>query len=313
MEARAAAGGKAALALAAALTLAGSLASPAHATRYFAAAEIPRGPANASAVVGTGDEVSIDATGYGRNSLSGRYSGPGRTDLRGIFGRLGRFGSASLRFEPKGRPRRTSRPGVCTGGPRYQLTWQGTFTGSVKFTPDAHLHGFARKGSFHGSVATLPRWHCEEPGAVQPFDPHAGAIDVNTPNCDGRSFDANVYLNPVTPPPGDGSPTAAHFSASWTKSVGPVHVTYSIFVEGGPQTAVFADGLEEGTIRPPPPFQGEAVIRRDAAGAWSWSGSLSARFPGHTARLTGNGFRPRVTTYTPLPNSFIVFAFSERC
>jgi hypothetical protein len=188
------------------------------------------------------------------------------------------------------------------------------FRGSIRFDPDAHLPGFARAGSFAGQIETVPRWHC--PRGVKPpsFDPGAGGIVVDTTNCDGRSFDANVEVDPATPPPppGDGEATPADFSASWTRSVGIARVSYSISVEGGADTAVFADDLSEGTIKPPSPFHGQATIRRQGEG-WEWSGSLSARFPGRTVRLTGPGFEPFVTTFKPRAYTSFLFAYAARC
>jgi hypothetical protein len=190
--------------------------------------------------------------------------------------------------------------------------WQGKFSGAVRFAPDAHLRGFTRAGSFAGSLQTLPRWHCgpEEPPPV--FDPDAGGVDINAFNCDGRAFGANVEVKPATLPSPDEPQTPASFSASWTRTVGIAKVTYSIFVEGGPETAVFSGALSRGTIRPPSPFRGEATILKQGDG-WTWSGSLSARFPGRTVRLAGPGFEPRVRTYTPRPSTSFLFAYSVRC
>ena len=265
-------------------------------------------------VSGFGKEVSIVVPTTRRDFLFARYSGPGRTTRRGVFGRLGRFGSVALRFRPEGKPSRVSRPRSCTGGPRVWLTWKGTFRGSIRFNPDAHLPSFARTGSFTGQVENLPRWHCRSTVKPPTFDPGAGGIDVAATNCDGRSFGANVEVDPATPPPppGDEEATPANFNASWTKSVGIAHVTYSISVEGGADTAGFSDDLSEGTLKPPSPFHGQATIRRQGED-WEWSGSLSARFPGRTVHLTGPGFEPFVTTFKPRPYTSFSFFYSVRC
>jgi hypothetical protein len=144
------------------------------------------------------------------------------------------------------------------------------------------------------------------------FDPDAGGIDVLAYNCDGRDFQANVEVEPATPPSPDEPATPADFSASWTKSVGVAKVRYSISVEGGPETAIFADDLSRGTIEPPPPFHGEATILKQGDG-WTWSGSLSARFPGRTVRLTGPGFEPKVTTFKPRPYTGYAFSYFVPC
>lgn len=307
--------GKAVLAGLVALVSVAALASPAQGAKYAASVQVRESPTRFSLVSGFGKEVSIVAPTTRRDSLFASYSGPGRTTRRGISGQLGRFGSVSLRFRPEGKPSRVvRRPDSCTGGPKVWVMWKGTFRGSIRFDPDAHLPGFARTGRFTGQIETVPHWHC--PNAMKPpsFDPGAGGIDVDANNCDGRSFDANVEVDPATPPPppGDGEATPADFNASWTKSVGNVRVSYSISIEGGADTAVFSDDLSEGTIKPPPPFHGQANIRRQGD-RWEWSGSLSARFPGKTVRLTGPGFKPFVTTFKPRPYTSFFFTYTVRC
>jgi hypothetical protein len=305
---------KAALAGLVAIVSVAALASPAQGAKYAASVQVHENPTRIGSVSGFGKEVSIVAPTTRRDSLFARYSGPGRTTRQGMFGRLGRFGSVALRFQPEGKPSRVRRPDSCTGGPKAWVTWKGTFSGSIRFDPDAHLPGFVRKGSFEGTVQTVPRWHCPRASKPPSFDPSAGGINVDATNCDGRSFDANVEVDPATPPPppGDGEATPANFNASWTKSVGIARVTYSISVEGGADTAVFSDDLSEGTIKPPSPFHGEATIRRRGEG-WEWSGSLSARFPGRTIHLTGPGFKPFATTFTPRPYTSFIFVYEVRC
>lgn len=306
---------KAALAGLVALMCVAALASPAQGARYTASVQVWESPTRIGSVSGFGKEVSIVAPTTRRDFLFARYSGPGKTTRRGVFGRLGRFGSVALSFQPEGKPSRVRRPDSCTGGPKVcWVRWKGTFRGSIRFDPDAHLPGFARSGSFAGQIEAVPHWHCSQAVKSPSFDPDAGGIDVDATNCDGRSFDANVEVDPATPPPpqGDGEVTPANFNASWTKSVGIAHVTYPISVEGGADTAVLSDNLSEGTIKPPSPFHGQATIRRQGEG-WEWSGSLSARFLGRTVRLTGPGFEPFVTTFKPRPYTSFIFAYDVRC
>jgi hypothetical protein len=307
-------GRKAALAGLVGLVSVAAFASPAQGAMYAASVEVRDGPARTSSVSGFGKEVSIVAPTTRRHFLFASYSGPGRTTRQGMFGRLGRFGSVSLHFQPEGKPTRRRRPHFCTGGPKVWVTWKGTFSGSIRFDPDTHLRGFVRKGSFEGTVQTVPRWRCSQAAKSPGFDPSASGINVEAANCDGRSFGATVEVDPATPPPppGDGEATPANFNASWTKSVGIARVTYSISVEGNADTAVFSDDLSEGTIKPPSPFHGQATIRRQGEG-WEWSGSLSARFPGRTVRLAGPGFEPFVTTFKPRPYTSFLFAYDVRC
>jgi hypothetical protein len=289
------------------------LAAPAQGARYVAELQVPQHHHGGGVLVsGDGKEVSITRFGAFRSPLSARYSGPGRTTRQGLSGRLGRFGSVRLHFAPEGKPRRTTRPKSCTGGPRVWVAWDGTFTGTVRFAPDANLHGFTRTGTFKGSVQNVPRWHCQGQEWQPEFDPHAGGVVVDALNCDGRSFQATVEVKPATALlPGEPATTAG-FAASWTKSVGIAEVTYAISVEGGPDTAVFSDDLSEGTITPPPPFHGEAKIVKQGK-SWTWTGSLSARFPGQTVNLTGDGFKAYAMTFKPRPSTAFLFAVSERC
>jgi len=306
-------GRKAALAGLAALVLAAALAAPAQGVTYIANMEMPEGQMDFGSVSGFGKEVQITAATNRGYSLFANYSGPGRTTRRGVFGKLGRFGSVALRFEPEGKPIRRSRPKACTGGPRVWVTWKGTFSGRVRFKPDANLPGYVRAGSFEGTVMTAPRWHCTGEGEGRvPFDPDAGGVDILAFDCGGRYVQANVEVEPATPPwPGEPS-IPSRFTASWTKSVGIATVTYSISVEGESDSAVFSDDLSEGTIKPPPPFHGEATILKQGDG-WTWTGSLSARFPGRTVALAGQGFETYVRTFKPSPNTSYAFAYSVSC
>lgn len=290
-----------------------ALAAPAQGARYIASVEMREGPERSGSISGFGNEVAITDPSGRRDSLYARYAGPGRTNRNGIFGSLGRFGSVRLHFEPEGKPKRTPRPRACTGGPRFLVRWDGTFTGSVRFAPDANLRGFTRTGSYEGGLVKVPRWHCRGSEPLPPtFDSGAGGVDVFASNCDGRDFDATVEVKPATPSSPDEPPTPADFNASWTKTVGVARVTYTIFAEGGPETAVFSNDLGEGTIKPPPPFHGEAkIVKR--GDDWEWSGSLSARFPGRTVNLAGPGFEPIVTTFEPRPYTGFVFAHSVVC
>jgi hypothetical protein len=280
---------------------------------YAADIQMPQGPMRVSSVSGFGKEVAITASTSRWTSLFAVYSGPGRTTRRGVFGSLGRFGGVGLNFEPDGKPKRIRRPTGCAGGSRFWMQWKGTFSGSVRFAPDASLRGFTRSSHFEGMLQTVPHWRCPGlEGADPQFDPDAGGVDVLAYNCDGRNFQANVEVEPAMPPSVDEPATPAAFSASWTKSVGIAKVRYSIVVEGGPETAVFAGDLSRGTIRPPPPFHGEATILKQGDG-WTWSGSLSARFPGRTVRLTGPAFEPRVGTFEPRPYTSYVFSYAVGC
>ncbi len=145
------AGGKAALAgLVALVSVTAKLAALAKGARYAASVQLRESRTRIGSVSGFGKEVAIVAPTSRRDSLFARYSGPGRTTRRGVFGRLGRFGSVALSFQPERKPSRLPRPDSCTGGPKDWVTWKGTFRGSIRFDPDAHLPGFARTGSFTG-------------------------------------------------------------------------------------------------------------------------------------------------------------------
>jgi hypothetical protein len=306
-------GRKAALAGLAALALGSALAQSAQGAAYDAEVQVGSG-ARGIVISASGDQVTAIAGSRGRDSVSGYYTGPGRVTTHGVSGRLGRFGSVRLRFQPEGKPEKTRRPGACSGTPRVYETWEGTYTGSVRFSPDGNLRGYIGKGTWKGSMGTALRWRCKGEEGKPEFDPEAGGVVVDAATCEGPYFQANVEVDPASPrpPPGDGTWTTADFSAGWTKTVGIAQVTYAISVEGGPKTALFADDLSEGTLRPPAPFHGEATIRR-AGETWEWSGDLTARFPGHTALLTGPEFKPYVSTYEPRPNTAYLFGFSLRC
>jgi hypothetical protein len=313
-----------ALALVALGVLGSALAPSASATTYTASVELKSSTAphrfSRTFLFAYGSRVSFSAFSFGRDSLSASYSGPGRASLKGVRGRFGRFGSVDLAFTPSGPPKRRPRPKTCIGGPRFRYSWKGTFHGSVRLVPDAGLKGFtARRARFEGEVATYALWNCgtpeEESGMKLPFDPDAGGVFVEADSCDGSGFGANVEVVPATPPPprSDEPPTPAEFSAHWTRSEGPVEVSYSIMVEGGPSTAVFDDGLTAATFTPPRPFHGVGELARLPDGTWQWSGTLKATFAGRTVSLVGPGIEPQVMTYEPRPNTGYAFLLANPC
>ena len=157
----------------------------------------------------------------------------------------------------------------------------------------------------------MPHWNCPETVEEPAFNPHAGGVDVTAISCDGRSFDANIEVDPPARAEGFELPPA-HFTATWTRTVGIARVAYGIQADGGANTALFSNDLSEGTVKPPAPFFGEATIRRQGED-WEWSGSLGAHFLGHAVPLTGPDFEPIVTTFNPSPGSLEFIAVSKRC
>lgn len=265
-----------------------------------------------SFVSGFGRYVSISS--YGAGPLSATYEGRGRTSRRGVVGDIGRFGSVDLRFEAEGKPKTMPRPRRCSGGPRTWTRWEGTFSGSIRYRPDA---GFERivlpHARIEGSLETVPKWNCDgtSPPQEPHFDPGEDGVLVGASDCDGRSFSASGERHP--PAAGGGAERVIDFSAAWTKPASDAQVTYFVSAIGDHDSFLFDEALTVGTLRPPPPFHGEATLARGPDGRWTLTGDLSARFPGHTARLAGAAFETFVDTYRPKPGTAYAFSVAFGC
>jgi hypothetical protein len=283
--------------------------------RLVADVELPTGKSKSTRLFSGNGEVSIvTLRGF---SFFAYYSGPGRTTRDGVSGRIGGFGRVALSFDADGKAERISPPGGCAGPD--QLIWLGTYSGTVDFKGDPGLRGFhLRKRELSGAMEKLPHWNCgpEKPTPPPRIDPDDPGVEVDVAGCEAGAevdFSGSGLRRAIFPDEFGGT---VQYNVSLTRAVGRATVIYSLFATGKPSTFVFDDGLTEGTLTPPPPFQGTGRLVRPPGGDWEWTGSLDVTFPGHrVVALVEPGFEPRVSTFRPRSGQITVSARTplEQC
>jgi len=206
---------------------------------------------------------------------------------------LGSLGAISVAFQPSGKTRVTKvnlkgKSKKCIGAERI-VRRLGTFTGAIKFQGE---NGYTTVDlpSAEGTVGTSLFRNC----TTKPSH-HGGGAQAS-------SSDGSVFLTAL-------SQSADMFIAS-TCTKGQSTCFYAISSEvlaknlivvrsaqaiAARSSFIFDDALNSATLTPPAPFSGRGSFRDGPGGSSSWTGSLSAAFPGVTVPLTGPSFRARLS------------------
>lgn len=224
--------------------------------------------------------------GASKGGAASTYTGKGDLTAEGFEADFDHFGSASVAFQPRGKPEEFEFPG-CVGGP-VTITG-GTLVGSIHFNGE---HGYTSVAatSAEASRFDIPRLKCKQD--LKPprhshvkRGPTAPGLSVV---CEGVAFSAlrtratsGQNSRILKQPP-------VVFTAELSERVGPIGIHRVAVASGRHGSLAFGPGLETALVRPPAPFSGMA---RWAADPERWSGSLRAAFPGKTVRLTGGRLR----------------------
>jgi hypothetical protein len=239
---------------------------------------------SASRSVGTPRRLETTSTYIARGKVS-------TTSVEASFGSLGHV---SLRFQPSGPTIRTRPHRHCLGPDHYTIR-PGVFVGTVRFRGE---DGYATAVTHRvrGKSVTPPELFC--------FDSIQSIL---------REFGLRA-------PSKKKRPKVTRLRAGWREAVGATYLeasrkrataTYVVVhqqTEGklaiyrsayakAPASSFGAQSsLSQATFRPPAPFSGVGLFRRDPNGAKVWSGSLAVSFPGEAdVPLTGAQFKTQLT------------------
>lgn len=189
-----------------------------------------------------------------------------------IAGDIGKLGKIAMRFLPSGPPRRSDEPNGCHG---HRPTVQsGHFVGRFWFRGEGgYVSAYARRavGYYEHGFRGL----CQGDGG-RPLRPNLSARAKSG----SRSISVAIFLRE--------DEAATH--AEVVEHVGGLHIWREVGLAGPPTTSsVESDGSI--LISPPPPFSGSVRYSPLSPGA-SWTGDLSADFPGlGSLALAGPRFR----------------------
>ena len=222
------------------------------------------------------------------------YIARGKVSATSIEANFGSLGRASLRFHPTGPVTKTRPHRHCLGPDHYTIR-PGVFVGTVRFRgEDGYAHAEAHR--IKGKSVTPPELVC--------FDSIASILREFGINPSGkrkrpkvtklragwREVGSAIYLEARR------KRDEATYIAIHQKTEGQLAIYRSAYVKA-PATAFGAQSsLSQATFKPPAPFEGVGLFRRDPSGTKLWSGSLAVSFPGEPdVPLTGPQFKTQLT------------------
>jgi hypothetical protein len=240
--------------------------------------------------------IGVERANTSRSGTSTTYVARGVSGPHGIHADFHQFGRVDLTFHPTAEAVR-GLPPDCFGGSTGAATIPGYFTGTVDF--EGH-GGYTAVHShrIRGEVVLPPTEQCPVvAGGVDPLyeDPAAELPPANT----RMALWAFVKA-------GTGGLT---FYARREGKTGYYAERYGTLGRIGLYSVAYAVGSKSsftsnpqvsfGTVRPPAPFTGSATLSRGPGGKRSWTGTLTATFPGEDpVSLVGPQF------HTTLSRSF---------
>jgi hypothetical protein len=198
------------------------------------------------------------------------YFAPATVTETSIQASLGELGEIDVDFEPSGRA--TKEKSACGG--RTVAFDSGFYEGTIDFTGE---EGYTQVSAIRakGDLQFVLDLICPSvigPSGTGPRVPGAELRVGQRASRPGPSFGAHKNR------PG----ARAFFEASVTERRDGIGIERSTGSEGRPAAFEYDHLLQTATVKPPPPFSGEATFRRNAAPANRWTGTLSVDFPGRS-------------------------------
>jgi hypothetical protein len=240
---------------------------------------------SASRSVGTPRRLEATSTYIARGKVS-------TTSMKASFGSLGHV---SLRFHPTGPATRTRPRRHCLGPDHYTIR-PGVFVGTVRFRGE-NGYATAEAHRVKGKSVTPPELVCfdsidsilREFGLGNPSKKKKPK--VTRLRAGWREAVRAVFLEASR------KRDKATFVAAREVTEGKLAIYRSAYVKAPAATFGAQSSLSQATFKPPAPFSGAGLFRRDPqSGAKLWSGSLAVSFPGEPdVPLTGPQFKTQLT------------------
>jgi hypothetical protein len=251
-------------------------------------------------VIAEGDIVAIEVIRAGdlkpgrtrsflRSGAVTVYVARGTVSPHRVAASFGALGKVAVRFRPSGRIARSKPRRHCRGADHYTSDL-GVFVGSIRFRGEDHylaLQAHRAKGRIRSPLhLDCPSFHFRraEERRARPVRSVSGD-DTALLSASQRHGVSAVELFALQ------LRERTLFLGVTEQSQGTMaEIRYAIAV--APARAFsFDDARTSATLQPPAPFRGTGSYRAAADGTTSWSGSLSASFPGAPGfPLTGPGF-----------------------
>lgn len=223
------------------------------------------------------------------------YVARGTVTPHRIAASFGKFGSVDVRFKPAGPPFESKPRRRCRGADHF-TTQHGMFVGGIQFAGEGNYVA-AHSHRARGWVRTPLYLHCASPR----FHARAGALQRAVHPID---FGAHASLSAFWRHGVDSTELfsfgihKSQLTAAFTEeSLGSVALIHFGLVISKPLILTVDDALTSATLAPPAPFHGEGSYSAAPDGTKTWTGPLSAAFPGAPRwPLTGEQFKVKVNT-----------------
>lgn len=221
----------------------------------------------------------------------------------GIQANLGSLGAVSVRFKASGPQKRLPNlPEGC-----YRARSRGVFVGKIDFHGEEEFTEAAAsraKGEVivsRGDCDTFDRPSRSQPAPRARLVPtEVGLFARHLSKASSVRFECSEGPGSDLAPIGATDPDRRYFKASADEKRGRIFIFRSIKgTSDDPATFTFNNALTSATVVPPPPFIGTATLEReDRAERGSWTGDLTASFPGApNVPLAGPGFTATMNFY----------------
>ena len=236
-------------------------------------------------VSGTGRAVSVALThGHGVEGAVSQYATVGRVTDRSIDANFGRLGRISVRVRPQGRPRVDPPPAMCEGGP--ESTTRGSFVGTIRFRSEDGDYD-VDVGRARGLVHSQPRLKCRFPDRKPPPERPPEEILLIAGDCQGRTLAVAV---PPDDPAFVGDEQGAVVLASASERRGRILIWRFAFALAPRSPLTYASDLSSATLTAPNLFSGSAAFAQGPDRVGTWTGTLTADFPGRELGMAGPSF-----------------------
>lgn len=262
-------------------------------------------------VIGEGGIVAVEVTKpaprgkenalerlFGIRQAVTAYVARGTVTPRRISASFGKFGKLDVRFRPSGRVLKSPSRKRCRGVDHF-TSKLGVFVGGFRFSGEKNYVAL-RSHRAKGRIRSPLRLHCASsrfrfrPGAsprARPVPQHPSFVPtfLVASNRHGVSATELIALS--------GGKTAL-FLALTEEGLGSLaRIRYALTTQPSKGAIAFNDALTSASIEPPSPFHGRGIYRAAPDGTKSWTGPLSASFPGAPRLpLAGEEFRTTLET-----------------
>jgi hypothetical protein len=221
------------------------------------------------------------------------YIARGTVTPHRIAASFGEFGRVNVHFKPAGPPVESQSQRRCRGVDHFTIQ-RGTFVGSVRFFGEGNYFN-AHSHHAPGRIRTPLRLHCAPPRLYS----RAGSLQRAIHPVDfGSQASLSAFWRHGVRSIGlfsFGIRNAQLTAAFTEESLGSVALIHFGLAISKPKILTVDNALTSASLTPPAPFHGKGTYNAAPDGTKTWTGSLSAAFPGAPRRpLTGEQFKVEV-------------------